>query len=354
LSADRSSSLRLAASHLLLASVVLLTTVALWQTHRPPRSSALFDRRPQGVMGTSCLLVVLAPVSEAPRAQAALDAAEAELRAVETRLSTYIEASEISRLNRAGAGELVPLSGISLEVLRAARDAANDTEGAFDSTCRPLLLLWKEAGRRQRLPSVDELEAARASVGWRYFELQASGARKTLAQAQQDLGGLGKGYAVDRAAEAMRASGVESGLVQVGGDTRVFGPGPGGGDWEIQVRHPFREGTCGTIRLRDAAICTSGNYQRYVEIEGRRHSHIVDPRTGQPMDRMPSVSVIAPRCMTADIWATAFSVLGPDGLEERCRRAGIHAMLVTGEPGGAAIHPSSGFGRFVSGAVDVE
>lgn len=336
------------------AAVVLLTAVAVWRTRSGPSSPVLFDRRPHGVMGTSCLLAVLAPAAESQRARQALDAAEAELRTVEAHLSTYIEASAISKLNRVGAHEEVPLSSISLEVLRAAREAAVCTEGAFDTTCRPLLLLWNEAGRRNRLPSDVELEAARALVGWAHFELSTTGARKKHAQAQQDLGGLGKGYAVDRAVEAMRAAGVQSGLVQVGGDTRVFGPGPGGRDWEIQLRHPFREGTFGTIRLRDTAVCTSGNYQRYVEIEGRHYSHIVDPRTGRPMDSTPSVTVIAPCCMTADIWATAMSVLGPDGLEERCRRAVVHAMLVTGEPGRATVHQSEGFGSHLKEPVDLK
>lgn len=338
-------------SHLLLAALAALTAVALWKTHRGSDPTVLLDRRPQGVMGTTCLLAVLVPVGEVARGQAALDAAEAELRSIEAHLSTYIEASEISRLNRASARETVPLSPLSLEVLHAARQAAADTEGAFDTTCGPLLLLWKEAGRRGRLPTDDELATARVQVGWRHFELRAEGVCKSLAHARQDLGGLGKGYAVDRAVEAMQAAGVGRGLVQLGGDTRVFGPGPSGGEWEIQLRHPFREGAFGRLRLQDAAVCTSGNYQRYVEIGGRHYSHIVDPRDGQPMDRTPSVTVIAPRCMAADIWATALSVLGPDRLEERCRRAGIHALLVAGEPGQARVYRSTGFARFLDGTT---
>ena len=342
---------RLAGPRLLLAALVALTAIAFRQTHRGSDPTVLLDRHPQGIMGTTCLLAVLVPAGETARGQAALDAAETELRALEARLSTYLEASEISRLNRAGAHEPVPLSAASLDILRAARDAALETEGAFDTTCRPLLLLWREAARLGRLPSEDERARALAQVGWTHFQLGETGARKSLAEAQQDLGGLGKGYAVDRAVEALQTAGIRSGLAQLGGDTRVFGPGPAGGDWVVQIRHPFREGTCGRLRLRDAAVCTSGNYRRFVEIGGRHFSHIVDPRSGQPMDRTPSVTIIATRCMTADVWATALSVLGPDGLEERCRRAGIHALLVVGEPGHAQLYRSSGIARFLEDAM---
>jgi thiamine biosynthesis lipoprotein len=300
------------------------------------------------------MLVAAVPPGDTHRARTALAASEAALRDVEARMSAYLEASELSKLNRAAGGEDVILTPETMEILRAARNAATETDGAFDTTCSPLLTLWREAGEQKRLPSADALAAARAATGWQHFELTATRVRKKLAAARQDLGGVAKGHAIDRATCALRRAGIPSGLVDIGGDVRAFGPGPGGDGWAVQLRHPFRDSSCGTLLLRDAAVCTSGNYQRFTQIGGRRYSHIIDPRTGQPVENVPSVTVIAPDCTTADIWATALSVLGPKGLEKLTSLNGLEALLITGSPEDHKIHQTPGFARFLTSPLRLD
>jgi thiamine biosynthesis lipoprotein len=156
-----------------------------------------------------------------------------------------------------------------------------------------------------------------------------------------DLGGIAKGYAVDKAIEAMREARVAGGMVDVGGDLRCFGRPPAGQTWSVQVRDPFASGVLGKFQLKGSAVCTSGGYTRFVEIDGRRYGHIVDPRTGLPVDHVASVTVVAPTALAADVWATALSVHGQRGLE--MLPEGAEALLVTGN---ASAPKLVGNGRF--------
>ena len=342
---------------LLIAGLVLLTAIGVYKTTRPPPPYVAVTRRPAGIMGTECLLVAVVPGAERSLAEPALDAAERELRAVEALMSTWIESTEISRLNRAKAGERITLSPPSLEVLRAAQRLNAETGGAFDVTCRPLIELWRRAGRRGTLPSSEAIESARRASNWEGLVLEAGGARKLRDPVRVDLGGIAKGYAIDRALEAMIASGVEGALVDVGGDLRCWGRSPMEGSahwqeaflevhprgwpWSIEIQSPFGSDPQGSLRLREGAVCTSGGYARFVEIEGQRYSHIVDPRTGQPADELTSVTVIAPDALTADAWATALSILGPEGFA-LIGDAAIRALLVRGRPESLEVFTTDG------------
>jgi len=325
----------------------VLTAIGLYQTCDRGVAHVAWTRRPTGIMGTECLLVAVVPHGHKPRAEAALDAAEQALRSVETRMSTWLEDSEISRLNRAKAGESIALSAPTLEVLQAAKRLADATDGAFDITCRPLIELWREAGRSGALPSPTSIETARLASSWDALVLEEGAASKMRDTVCVDLGGIAKGYAIDRAIEAMIAEGVSGALVDVGGDLRFFGRSPpdgfpehqrileeahpGGWPWSIRIRNPHGDEPLGSIHLREGAVCTSGGYARFVTIEGRRYSHIVDPRGGRPTDDAPSITVIAKDALTADVWATALAVLGAEGLE-RLDDPAIQALLVRGRP----------------------
>jgi thiamine biosynthesis lipoprotein len=294
------------------------------------------ESHPDRVMGTSCRLLAVPP-GEAGAAEAravataALERAEAEVRTVEAQMSTWIDASPVSRLNRAPAGLTVELPAPVLTVLERSRVLHADTAGAFDVTCRPLIELWREAGQSGRLPSPAAVEAARQASSWSELVLLPGGARKQRPTARVDLGGIAKGYGIDRAIAAMRAAGVAGALVDIGGDLRVFGrPGGAATPWEVKVRNPAGEGTVATLRILTGAVCTSGDYARFVEIQGRRFSHIIDPRTGQPATAARSATVLAPDAMTADGWATALCVLGETGLSRLPR--GVEALLVSGGP----------------------
>lgn len=320
----------------LIAGLLLLAGIGMWKTasDRPPSGSLpprVLVKNPAGVMGTSCQIAAIVKDDlDADRAGTAMKGAEAALRGVESRMSRWIEESEVSRLNRAPVGESVALSPDVMTVLKSARNAAAVTDGAFDITCRPLLLLWKEAGRRGAPPTEAEIAAAQQASRWSFLELTEEGAVKTGGEAQIDLGGIAKGYAIDRAIEDLQISGIPGGLVDVGGDLRCYGSPPDGSGWVVDIQSPFGEGVLGKVRLREGkAVCTSGGYARFTEIQGKRYSHIVDPRTGYPVDAVPSVTVIAPTAMEADIWATALSVLGPEGLSRL--PDGVEALLIQGD-----------------------
>ena len=302
--------------------------------------------RPVGIMGTQTQMSAVVPGPRRALGERALGEAEQVLRDVEAKMSTWLADSELSRFNAAGGGREMALSPETMEVLRAARRLAGETHGAFDVTVRPIIDLWKQAGKNRRVPTDAALAAARKASTWWQIELRSGGAVKHAATASVDLGGIAKGYAIDRAAEAMAKAGVRGGLVDVGGDIRCFGRRADGGKWRVGIRDPFdphAPDLFAVVGIRAGAACTSGNYFRFTEIAGRRYSHIYDPRTGRPADAAPSVTVVAPTAMTADAWATALSVLGPDGLQYLPPDGGIEAMLVIVGPDDWRVHFTDGF-----------
>ena len=327
--------------------VGVLVAVGLWQTAgRRPQAHIAVLGQPARVMGTSCALAAVAGrAAERARAEEALREAEAALRSVEARMSTWLTDSEISRFNAAGVGERVALGAETLEVLRAARRAAGETGGAFDVTCRPLVELWRRAGDEQRAPTDEECSDSRAASGWEWIELDDTGATKKGPDARVDLSGIAKGYAIDRALAVLRGAGLAGGMVEVGGDLACFGRQADGRDWAVDVKDPFGSGRLVRLRFRDGAVATSGNYARYVEIAGARYGHVIDPRTGRPAEVTPSVTVAAPTALEADVWATALSVLGPEGLGDLPE--GVEALMVVGSEEAYQIHLTSGFRTLV-------
>lgn len=314
---------------LLILTLIVLVGVGLWKTSRrgaPDRIAV--ERRCRAVMGTSCTLAAVVPPGSEAHAEEVLQEAEAVLRGAEARMSSWLDDSEIGRLNAAEAGQEVPLSAETLEVLRLARKANVRTGGAFDVTCRPLIELWREAAKRGVVPDQSELAEARAASNWELIELSETGATKRAATARVDLGGIAKGFTIDRAADVLRRPNLSGGMVDVGGDLVCFGNPPEGESWPVDVQNPLGPGHLTRLRLSGGAVCTSGGYARFTEIDGKRYSHIIDPRTGRPAEAALSVTVVAATAVTADIWATALSVLGTEGLEQL--PDGVEAMMMVG------------------------
>jgi thiamine biosynthesis lipoprotein len=303
------------------------------------------------VMGT--LAAVTALAADEATARAAVEAAYARLEDVNRLMSDYVADSEIGQLNQLPAGGSLVVSPETCTCLAQALTVAERSRGAFDVTCRPLVSLWKQAGRQQRLPTDADLAEARRRVGWQQVRLDQQTRTVTIAAAgvQVDLGGIAKGYSLDLAAAALRSAGATSGLVDVGGDIVTFGPRADGTKWRIGVRHPFRDGLVMELLLMDAAVATSGVQQRFYEIDGQRYSHIVDPRTGWPAREAPSVTVVATAGATADAWATVFSVLTvtegqallaePDAPE-------VEVMWITGDRSAPVINKTPGFDRYIA------
>jgi thiamine biosynthesis lipoprotein len=351
----------------LIMLLAALVGVGLWKTSGGPgpgqaAAHATVVRQCRAVMGTDCTLAVVVPRTERPRAERLLQQAEAVLRAAEARMSTWLNDSDIGRLNAAGAGQEVPLSPETLEVLRIARQAKTQTGGAFDVTCRPLVELWRAAGQRGVLPSDSELAQARAESNWDLIELTDDGGVKRRATARVDLGGIAKGWAIDRAAELLSSRGPSrssrgedgtvpfpnavGGIVDVGGDLVCFGKAADGGLWPVDIKDPAGPGRAAKLRLPGGAVCTSGGYARFVQIGLQRYSHIIDPRTGRPAETASSVTVVAAEAVTADVWATALSVLGPEGLTRL--PAGVEAMIIVGGTGDGRTVETPGFRRLLA------
>jgi len=260
-----------------------------------------------------------------------------------------MEASELSLFNQAPAGQACKLSETTLGLLRLSAQLAVKTDGTFDVTCRPILQIWRAARKSKRLPTDLQIAAATGKCGWDKIELHSDSASKKVDGASVDLGGIAKGFGIDQAVAALESSGLSGGMVNVGGDVRCFGRRAGGGKWRIGVRSPFDGSpTFAIIKLSAGAVCTSGNYERFFEIDSKRYSHIVDPRTGRPVDRAPSVTVVAPTATAADAWATALSVLGAAGLELIDKSSGMEAMLVIGGPKDYRLVMTPGFGELLA------
>ncbi len=348
---------------LLIAALLAILAVGTRQILRDANRPVLVPHEPWKLMGTRTELFVVVARRHAPLARATLARTEHRLRDIEAAMSVHLDASPISLLNAAGADEPVELPESLVALLKRAGELEAETDGAFDATCRPVLNLWKAAAKTDREPTDDDIARARKLMGMRRLTIDGTRVVKSVAGLQVDLGGLAKGWAVDEAFTAIGAALDADGvLVNIGGDLRCIGVNRYGKPWGIGIQHPFiTGGTCGRMTLTDAAVATSGDYERFVEINGRRYSHILDPRTGRPVESTPSVTVVSlpangrpPSAAEADAWATALSVLGPDGLKKLAGRPDLEAMIVTGVPGESRIHMTAGFRRLLAEGTDIE
>lgn len=284
---------------------------------------------------------------------------EAVLAEVDQRMSTWRDDSELLAV-RAGPGP-VPVSEETAMVVREALVLAEATGGAFDPTVQPLVELWGFHGKRRTdPPSEAELAEALAQVGWDRVELGRDPSGRPTVDAHGaalDLSAIAKGHAVDRVSNALSAMQLADHLVEVGGEVRASGTGPQGA-WKLGIDRP-EEGLApgqelaAVAALTNAAMATSGNYRNTYEIDGQRVVHTLDPRTGRPaLGTVASATVVAPDCRTADGWATALMVLGPEqGLPLIEARPDLDALLLVVDGDGFAVERSSGMGAWLPGAA---
>jgi thiamine biosynthesis lipoprotein len=201
----------------------------------------------------------------------------------------------------------------------------------MDITVEPLVRLWGFLGGTKRVPSDEEIKRALDAVGPDKiaFDAAARSVRFTRAQTRIDLGGIAKGYGVDRVADGLRRAGVKSALVDLSGNMAALGNAAGKNGWSVGIRDPSgKRPHVGTIRLHDDAVSTSGNYEQFVAADGKRYGHIIDPRTGRPVDGPVSVTVVAARAMTCDAWDTGLFVLGSERARAIARARDDIAIVV--------------------------
>ncbi len=270
------------------------------------------------------------------------EAVERALDEVDRRMSTFRDDSELAAIRRADGP--VPVSEETAEVVEEALRLAEATGGAFDPTVQPLVELWGIHGPRRTAPPTDaEIAAATARVGWHRVRLGRDPEGRPTIDAggtALDLSAIAKGHAVDRVSHALSALHLPDHLVEVGGEVRAMGRGPAG-PWRLGIDRPVEglapgQQLAGVAVLTNVAMATSGNYRNAYEVEGQRVVHTLDPRTGRPaLGRVASATVVAPDCRTADGWATALMVLGPDqGLPLVEARPDLDALLLLAGPDG--------------------
>lgn len=258
---------------------------------------------------------------------------------IEQLLSVYLPRSDFSTINRFAAQRPIPVSAETREVIELAQTIHAVTDGAFDLTAGGLSETWGFSRRAGRVPNRQEIESALQRVGSQHISVDALG-RISLATSGILLnsGGIGKGYALDRAAQRLASAGISDFMIHGGqssiiarGD-RCHGQTPSG--WWVALKHPWRgEETLGTIRLHNAALGTSGSGKQFFHFQGTRYSHIIDPRSGWPAQGMMSSTVICSSGAVADALATAFFVMGPEKSAEFCsQHPKIAAILVFNHP----------------------
>jgi thiamine biosynthesis lipoprotein len=324
-----------------------LITAAVCFFVKPPEESIWptgrvdVDSGKRVVMGTLARVIAVAPNPQT--AENCIEAALGLITEVDELMSDYKDDSEISEINRDGYKEAVKVSASTYEVLQKAIEFSKLTAGAFDVTVGPLVDLWRSAQLADVLPTEAELQNARSKVGCDKLILDAN--QMTVRFAAEgmrlDLGGIAKGYAIDRAVEAMQTGGCIGGMVEIGGDIRCFGAPPQGKDrWRIGLQDS-RQVNYGVsdpklllvLALADAAVTTSGDYQRFVVIDGKRYSHIIDANTGYCAGEFSSVTIIGKAALEADILATAVSVVGVEkGLALIEQTEQTEAILITSAP----------------------
>ena len=258
---------------------------------------------------------------------------QSALDEVVDQMSTWVAHSDLCRFNGAAPATWRALPASFFDVLACARDVAERSDGAFDPTAGALVDAWGFGpAAQQGVPDDAGLTGALGRAGWRRLELDA--ARRAARQPgglALDLSAIAKGFGVDLVARRLVAAGIESHLVEVGGELRGSGVKPDGQPWWVRLEHPDHEGSGdGTLlALHGLSVATSGDYRRWFEHDGTRYSHTIDPRDGLPIRHgLASVSVIHPQCMLADAWSTALNVLGPDAGPALAARLGLAARFV--------------------------
>lgn len=340
---------------------LLLITGAVYFFIKPPRESvwssgrADVDSGRRMVMGTFARVIGVAADSDV--AMRCIEAAFAEIINVDELMSDYKEDSEVSEVNRDGFERTVKVSEPTYKVLQKAVKFSELTGGAFDVTVGPLVDLWRSAEEANAVPTDTELAEARSRVGYDNLILDSNemSVRFAAKGMRLDLGGIAKGYAIDRAVEVMQKEGALGGMVDIGGDIQCFGAPPEGKErWRIGLQdsravgdEPGQGQILMVLELTDAAIATSGDYQRFVVIGGQRYSHIIDAESGYGSGELTSVTIIGKDAIEADALATAVSVMGAEkGLALIEKRPDTEAILVTSAPEYKLIK-SSGAERFI-------
>ena len=291
-----------------LARVVLPVLLVL--VPAAPAQAEWVERTVDGTMGTRIRVELWA--EERATGEAAIDAVMREMQRIDASMSTYKPQSEVSRVNAQAARAPMRISRELFDLLATAVEYSRLTDGAFDITYASVGFMYDF--RRRHRPTESQIEAALPAVNYRNLVLDRQ--RRTVYFSRRgvriDLGGIAKGYAVDRGIAVLQQRGVGHALVSAGGDSRIIGDRLGK-PWIVGIRHPdHKEQVIARVPLADTAISTSGDYERYFDENGVRYHHILDPATGHPASKARSATILAPTAMRTDGLSKTAFVLGPE------------------------------------------
>jgi FAD:protein FMN transferase len=298
-------------------------------------------------MGSAWTVKLAGPL---PRPAAELQAGiQAQFEAVDQALSTYRPTSALSRFNQDDRGEWVDVDPELAAVMAYALSLSEASGGAYDVTVGPLVNLWgfgpDPASYRE--PDSAAIAQARARVGWGKVEVDEAQSRaRKQPGVRVDLSSLGKGRGVDRVADFLDAQSVPNYLIDLSGKLRARGHNPSGGAWRVAVERPAADATSDgsvmepeVVTLRDSSVATAGDYRRFFESNGRHYSHIIDPRTGEPVTHATvSSTALGATCMQADAWATVLMVMAPDAALSLADARGLEALLIERVPDHGSDH----------------
>jgi thiamine biosynthesis lipoprotein len=322
--------------------VVLLTALGARFLFVPRLHTAYSDKFV--VMGTFANIIAVADSQRT--ANWCINAAFNELSRIDSMMSSYDPDSQISQINKNAFKEPVFLGPELSEILSASIAYSEKTDGAFDVTVGPVIDLWRQAKEKEKNPTKKQIKAAQSKVGYKKLRLGQFGStlKFDVEGMRLDLGGIAKGYAIDLAVKAMQDTGALGGMVDVGGDIRCFGSPPKSRDnWLVGLQDPAAEGgLLLVLKLNGMAVATSGDYQRFVVVEGKKHSHIMDPQTSDSAGKLTSVTIIAPKAADADALATAVSVMGTEkGLPFIESTPDTEAILISADNKNELLHTTT-------------
>lgn len=295
----------------------------------PPASPPVVSKRTQMHMGT--LVTITAVASDKNVGDHAMQAAFDEVKRLEQLLSTWRPDSELSHVNAEAGHQPVQVSRETFELVNRSLEMALLTQGGFNIALGPAIEAWGVT-ERQRIPDDEELQRLKPLVDW--TSIQINKQTRTIYLPSEgmriDVGGIGKGYAADRAVEEMKRAGAAGGSIALSGDIKTFGVFPDRDGFPVGIRHPREEGgLIAFIDLKDEAVSTAGDYERFFEQDGVRYHHILDPQTLRPARTCQSVTVIAKEGMVADGLDTGLFVLGPEaGMALVERLPDVEAIII--------------------------
>ncbi len=297
-------------------------------------------------MGSYYAIVIDSPGKvDAARLQAEI---EARFEEINRQMSTWAEDSEISGFNRLRTTDWFPVGLDFATVAAEAKRLHTVTQGAMDASVAPLIDVWGFGKKKRKsVPTTEEIQAARKSIGMQHLDVRMDppSIRKNIPELQLSFSSLAPGYSADEVCKILAARQLKAHVVDVGGENRAGAPKANGDAWRLGVESPLG-GLHKIVELTNQSIATSGDYRSFFMADGRKFSHILDPKTGRPVENPPaSVSVIHESCMTADGMATAMMVLGPEKGTEVARQCGVDVMFLDLDSNGQLAEHSIGVFR---------